>query len=196
MTPTAPRVAPSGFAPPNGEPTASSQIDLQAPALLRRMACFAYEGVLLFGVMWAAGFVYAVVTQQRRALVGSTGLQAVVFIVLAAYFVGFWSRTGQTLAMLTWQLRLVDTRGQTVSKLRALARYILSWFWFLPALLTVYLSGLKSMAFTFTALAVGVLTYAALSRLHPQRQFLHDALCGTRLVSWQTVKQKKQGGTV
>jgi hypothetical protein len=25
--------------------------------------------------------------------------------------------------------------------------------------------------------------YAALSRLHPQRQFWHDALCGTRLVA-------------
>jgi uncharacterized RDD family membrane protein YckC len=169
---------------------------LQAPALKRRLACFVYEGVLLFGVVMAAGFVYGVVTQQRHALVGATGLQAFLFVVLAVYFVGFWSRTGQTLAMLTWQLRLVDTQARTVGKLRALARYALSWLWFLPALLTVQLSGLKSTAFTFTALAVGVLTYAALSRLHPQRQFFHDVVCGTRLVHWQTAKQRKHGGSV
>ena len=32
------------------------------------------------------------------------------------------------------------------------------------------------------AVAVGVIAYALLALLHPQRQFWHDALCGTRLV--------------
>jgi hypothetical protein len=27
-----------------------------------------------------------------------------------------------------------------------------------------------------------MVAYAALARLHPQGQFLHDALCGTRLI--------------
>jgi uncharacterized RDD family membrane protein YckC len=160
------------------------------------MACFVYEGVLLFGVVMAAGFGYAVVTQQHHALVGSTGLKAFLFVVLGIYFASFWSRTGQTLAMLTWQIRLVDVQGHAVGKLRALARYGLSWLWFLPALLAVSLSGLKGAGFTFTALATGVLTYAALSRLHPQGQFFHDVLCGTRLVPWQSAKQKKDGVTV
>ncbi len=158
--------------------------DLRAPALLRRMACFLYEGVLLFGVVMAAGFVYSVVTQQRHALVGVHGMQAVLFIVLGAYFVWCWTRSGQTLAMQTWRIRLVTHDGQQVRKLRALCRYVLSWLWFMPALVTVWASGLKSSAAVFTALAVGVLTYALLSRLHPQRQFLHDAVCGTRLVDW------------
>jgi uncharacterized RDD family membrane protein YckC len=167
-----------------------------APPVLRRMACFVYEGVLLFGVVMAAGLVYGLVTQQRHALVGSTGLKAFLFVVLGLYFISFWSRTGQTLAMLTWQIRLVDTQGQTVGKLRALSRYLLSWLWFLPALLAVSLSGLKGAGFTFTALAAGALTYAALSLLHPQRQFFHDVVCGTRLVRYQSAKQKKDGVTV
>jgi hypothetical protein len=29
----------------------------------------------------------------------------------------------------------------------------------------------------------GMLVYAALARLHPDRQFLHDQICGTRLVT-------------
>jgi uncharacterized RDD family membrane protein YckC len=166
--------------------------DLSPPALLRRMACFIYEGVLLFGLVMAAGFVYGVATQQRHALIGSAGLKAFLFVVLGAYFVHFWSRTGQTLALQTWELRLVTSDGHAVTKPRAVCRYLLSWFWFLPALAAVYLAGLKGPAPTFTALSAGVLAYAGLTWLHPQRLFLHDALCGTRLVRWQAPRQRKK----
>jgi hypothetical protein len=40
----------------------------------------------------------------------------------------------------------------------------------------------------FGSLSVGVLAYALLSHLHPQRQFWHDAVCGTRLVTWRPVR--------
>jgi uncharacterized RDD family membrane protein YckC len=76
---------------------------LAAPGLRRRLACFVYEGVLLFGVVMVAGLVYGIATGQRHALVGTTGLQVFTFVVLGCYFVFLWSRSGQTLAMQTWQ---------------------------------------------------------------------------------------------
>ncbi len=160
-------------------------IDLTAPALRRRLACFVYEGVLLFGVVMMAGLVYGIATRQQHALVGTTGLQVFTFIVLGAYFVFLWSRTGQTLAMQTWHIRLVTHDGKPVGKLRALCRYLLAWLWFLPALATLWLSGLKGSGVTFAALITGVLAYAALAWLHPQRQFWHDVVCGTRLIPWK-----------
>ena len=156
-----------------------------APALTRRLACFVYEGVLLFGVVMAAGLLYGITTGQRHALVGLHGLQAFLFVVIGAYFVWFWSKSGQTLAMQTWRIRLLTTAGQPVSRLRALCRYLLSWLWFLPALVTIQLSGLKGALPVFGTLTVGVLAYAALTKVHPQGQYLHDAICGTRLVTWQ-----------
>jgi uncharacterized RDD family membrane protein YckC len=156
----------------------------ETPALHRRLACFVYEGVLLFGVVMAAGLVYSVTTQQRHALVGLHGMQAFLFAVLGLYFVWFWSRSGQTLAMQTWHIRLLTQEGRPVSRARALCRYLLSWLWFLPALVTVYFSGLRGTAPFLTALVAGVLAYAALSRLHPRRQYWHDAVCGTQLVTW------------
>ena len=39
-----------------------------------------------------------------------------------------------------------------------------------------------------------VLVYALLTRLHPDRQFLHDALCGTRLVTWRPLRPAKSAG--
>ncbi len=158
---------------------------VQAPGLARRLACFLYEGVLLFGVVMAAGLLYAVVTNQRHALEGTLGLRVYVFLVLGAYFIWFWSRQGQTLAMRTWRLRLTTAKGENPSPMRAGCRYLLAWLWFMPALLTLYLSGLKGAGPAFAALLVGVLAYAALALLHPQKQYLHDLACGTRLVDWQ-----------
>jgi uncharacterized RDD family membrane protein YckC len=155
-----------------------------AAGLARRLAAFVYEGVLLFGVVFMAGLVYSTLTQQRHALQGQTGLQVFVFLVLGLYFVTFWSRGGQTVALRAWQLRVVDTSGRPPSPPRAAARYLASWLWFAPALLTAHVAGLHSAPQIFALLAVGVATYALLTRLHPQRQFLHDALCGTRLVRW------------
>lgn len=164
---------------------------LPVPGIRRRLACFVYEGVLLFGVWMAVGLVYGVATRQTHALSGRHGLQAVVFLALGAYFVYFWSLSGQTLAMQTWHIRLVTTRGEAVSATRAACRYLLAWLWFMPALLAWWLSGLKVGGGTFFALTAGVLTYAALARLHPERQFWHDAVCGTRLVTWRPARPAK-----
>jgi uncharacterized RDD family membrane protein YckC len=155
-----------------------------APGVWRRLAAFLYEGVLLFGVVMLSGLLYGVLTQQRHALVGSSGLQAFLFGVLGLYFVVFWTRSGQTLAMLTWHVRLVTVQGHPVRPLRAVLRYLLAWLWFLPALGLVQLAGLKGGWPISAVVVAGVLAYAALARLHPDRQFLHDALCGTRLITW------------
>ncbi|WP_119352730.1 RDD family protein [Azohydromonas sediminis] len=161
------------------------------PGIARRLASFVYEGVLLFGVVMIAGYLYSSLTQQRHALEGRGGLMAFLFVVLAIYFVWFWSHGGQTVAMKAWHVRLVTADGGPVSQLRALARYLLSWVWFLPALATAHFAGLKSSLAVFTLMTVGVLAYAALAWLHPQRQFWHDAVCGTRLVHWNPPRPPK-----
>jgi len=155
----------------------------RAPGVWRRMACFAYEGVLLFGVLMVAGYLFSSLTQQRHALEGRHGLQAFLFVVLGIYFGWFWSRGGQTVAMKAWHVKLVDLNGLSVSQSRAVARYLMSWLWFVPALLVVWLFGVRSPSSAFLALGLGVLVYAMLALLLPSRQFLHDVVCGTRLVS-------------
>ena len=145
----------------------------------------AYEGVLLFGVLMVTGGLYSMLTQMRHALQGQLGLRIFLFLVLAIYFVWFWSRGGQTVAMRAWHIRLVDARGVPVTQFRALLRYCLAWLWFLPALITLHLSGLSSGLVTFGVLSIGVLAYAAIASLHPQRQFWHDVVAGTRLIDWR-----------
>ena len=155
---------------------------LRAPGLARRLACFVYEGVLLFGVVMIAGWLFSTLSQQRHALQGRGLLQAFLFVVFGIYFIWFWSHGGQTLAMKTWRVRVVTASGAPLTQARALARYVLSWIWWLPGLLLAWLGGWHAAGALFGALAAGVLGYALLALAHPQRQFWHDAACGTRLV--------------
>ncbi len=154
---------------------------MTTPSLWRRMACWTYEGMLLFGVLFIAGYLFGTLTQTRNAMDNRHGLQAFLFLIFGIYFVWLWSK-GQTLAMKTWNIRLVDVQGRPVSQARALLRYLLSWIWLLPSLSLVWLLGLPAAG--LVGLVLGwVAIYATLSRFHPQRQFWHDALAGTRLIS-------------
>jgi uncharacterized RDD family membrane protein YckC len=109
-------------------------VEPQTPSLLRRMACWLYEGMLIFGVMFIADYLFSTLTQTRHAMDNRHAQQFFLFVVFGIYFVWFWSR-GQTLAMKTWHIRVTDLKGGALSQQRALWRYTLSWLWFLPPLL-------------------------------------------------------------
>ena len=159
-----------------------------APSLKRRLACFLYEGVLLFGVLMIFGYLFSALTHQTHALRGRDALQAFLFLVLGIYFGWFWSRGGQTVAMKAWHIRLTDLTGGPVGQGRALARYLCSYVWFLPALALARLLALPDSGSIFALIAAWVLLYAASSRLRPDGQYWHDALCGTRLADYRPVK--------
>jgi uncharacterized RDD family membrane protein YckC len=144
------------------------------------MACWLYEGMLLFGVVFIAAYLFSTLSQTRHALDNRHVQQAFLFVVLGIYFTWFWAK-GQTLAMKTWHIRVVDNQGRPLTQARALGRYLLSWLWFLPPLAAIAPFSLKP-AETAVILLGWIAVWALLSRFHPQQQFWHDILAGTRLV--------------
>jgi len=132
------------------------------PSIKRRLVCMVYESLLLCGVIFFAGLLFL------GASGGAPGgwlrhvFQLYLFLVIGLYFAGSWRRRGQTLAMKTWKLRLVGANGARISLRQALVRYVCAW----PCLA---LGG------------IGIL-YALSDR---DRQFLHDRLAGTKIVSSQ-----------
>lgn len=141
-----------------------------------------YEGLLMFGVVFIAGYLFGTLSQTRNAMDNRNALQAFVFVVFGIYFVWFWAK-GQTLAMKTWDIRLVDTSGALITQKRAFVRYLLSWLWFLPPLLFSYslaLSGAEGAVITLCWIGI----WSVLALFHPQKQFWHDAWSGTRLITW------------
>lgn len=129
----------------------------------RRYICLVYDAFLLLAVLFVTAFlplaIGLVATGAQPALASGPAqwLMNVYWLVVAGFYLTwFWGAGGQTLAMKTWFIRLVDADGGPVSRAQAWKRY-----------------------------AVAVLTFgfcflwALWDRDH---QFLHDRLAGTRLI--------------
>jgi uncharacterized RDD family membrane protein YckC len=164
--------------------------DMQTPSMYRRMACWTYEGMLLFGVLVASGLVYFIAAYWLAGLAPGEmkfhpqlklGLQLTSFGMLGLYFCWMWRR-GQTLAMKTWRIQIQSVHGGPASRQTVVVRYLLCWIWFAPAIVVSAL--FKLPVPQVLVLLVGwVCVWAVLARFHPQGQFWHDALAGTRLLT-------------
>ncbi|HET9463790.1 MAG TPA: RDD family protein [Thiobacillus sp.] len=131
-----------------------------APApFLVRIAAMVYESLLVTAVVFVAAlpFLYLVGTAERGWL--RHVFQLYLLAILFAYFSAFWLRSGQTLAMKTWRIRLVNADGGPLTFRQALLRFLL-------ALLGLLLAGAGFW-------------WALFDR---DRQFLHDRIAGTRLI--------------
>ena len=126
------------------------------PGLPRRLASMVYEAVLLLAVGFFAAWLFFFASGGRDATSGAERhlLQLFIALVFAAYFLWSWLRGGQTLAMKAWRIRLVE-----VTPLKAVVRFGLA------------------------VLLVPTLISIVWSLFDRDRQFLHDRLAGTRLIS-------------
>ena len=132
---------------------------VSTPAIARRLACAVYDVLLLAAVVVIATFPFLAVVGDASHGARRHLLQAYVLAVAGAYFVAFWTRGGQTLAMKTWGIRLVGPGTQPPGVALALKRYLL-------VMASLAIAGLGFL-------------WAFVDR---DEQFLHDRLAGTRLV--------------
>lgn len=140
-----------------------------------------YEAMLLFGIVFIAGWLFSTLLQQRHALYLRDGLQVWLFFVVGLYFIWCWSHGGQTLPMKTWRIRVVAADGEPLLAWRALGRYLLAWLWFLPGLVISWLIEAHGwMLVLFPTL--NFVLWAMTALFDKDRQFLHDRLAGTRLI--------------
>lgn len=78
----------------------STLLQAPAPATAHGLPSL-YEGLLMFGVVFIAGYLFGTLSQTRHALDNRHALQGFLFVVFGIYFTWFWAK-GQTLAMKTW----------------------------------------------------------------------------------------------
>jgi uncharacterized RDD family membrane protein YckC len=133
---------------------------LRTHGILVRLAGMAYELVLLAAILFLSTYLFllfgvALDEASRRPL-----LQAYSLLVCGVYFIWLWRHGGHTLPMKTWHMRVVDASGGRISLKQAMARYLLACLLIPPA--------------------GAAIVWALFDR---DRQFLHDRLAGTRLVS-------------
>jgi uncharacterized RDD family membrane protein YckC len=139
--------------------------DPSAPAaarLGRRLGSLCYEALLLTAILFVAGWTFLAIDRLLPAALARPLFQIYLLAVTAAYFIYCWTRSGQTLPMKTWRIRVVTRGGGALSVAQAAQRYLFS---------------LASIA-----LCGGGFWWALIDR---DGQFLHDRLAGTRLIKYE-----------
>ncbi len=163
-----------------GPPDAAA---VRAPSMRRRLACFLYEGVLLFGVVMVAGLAVrhadraapCAAGQRRAAGVPVRRAGRLLHLVLVA------RRPDPGDEDLAHPGRTPPTGGRRVA--RALqSRYVASWLWFLPALASAHAGRPAQRRRSWSAWWLPAWLAYALLAACARAPVLHDVLCGTRLV--------------
>lgn len=139
-----------------------------APALLRRLASMVYELLLVIALLFIAALAYSLL-RNPQAPGGMIFFQIYLLLVVAGYFIWFWTHGGRTLAMKTWRLRVVSADRGPVSPKQAALRFVL-------ALLGI------------GCLGIGILW----ALFDVDGQFLHDRLAGTRLIKTDQVPTEER----
>lgn len=126
----------------------------------RRLGSLLYEALVILALTIFLYLLPLTVFSGVSHLMPGPGLLWLgLFALLGTYFIWCWIKAGQTLAMKTWRLRLVDAQSaRRVRPLQAVVRYGMAW-----------LCWPTGLAFLW-------------SFLDPDGQFLHDRIAGTRIL--------------
>lgn len=114
--------------------------DQLSPApLIRRLVAMLYDGLICIALLMVVTMIYTFALagilgdEQYKALEaagqmrGGPLLTSLMFVSLFLFFGYFWTRTGQTLGMQVWHLRVQNQDGSSISWLQALLRFMMGW---------------------------------------------------------------------
>jgi uncharacterized RDD family membrane protein YckC len=160
---------------------------LPAPQFWRRVSCALYEQLVLLGVI-ALTFL---VPNLGLGILFNISLPSwltflYLYVVLGVYFVWYWMKSGQTLAMQTWRVRMIGSSGFNVSRCQAIWRYVFGSLWIVPCVILQWLFELQKWQIIEMIFLVALFLWPLsiyLDRVTPLlRQSLPDRFGGTRLV--------------
>src|SRR4051812_3419985 len=96
-----------------------------APLKIRLMS-LVYEAILLIAILFLASYLFLSIARDAQAGWLRSLFQGYLLTVCGMYFVFCWTRTGQTLPMKTWRMRVVTEEGSALNTGLALRRYLLA----------------------------------------------------------------------
>ena len=139
---------------------ASGDVGVKPASLHRRALALIYEALLLTALLLIGALPIVMLMQGVSETYSRPLLQAYLVALTGLYYCWQWRRSGQTLALRTWRLRIVTREGTPLTWPNALLRFAIA-----PP----------------GTLAFGAGFWWAL--VDRERQFLHDRLAGTRIVA-------------
>lgn len=99
---------------------------LAKPSLFKLAACFMYDFLVVTAIGLMAAALFIGLAGDATHGIKRYALQLFLWLIVGAYFVWCWHKTGQTLAMQTWRLKVVNQHNQLLCMPILFKRYILA----------------------------------------------------------------------
>ncbi len=141
---------------------------IEHPLLPRRLAALVYDTFLVLPIIMATvalsmglrTFIYGTVEGDiNQPALNAHIVQLIALVAVTTFFSWFWLRSGQTLGMQAWKIKLVSIDGSPVNVMQAVRR---------------------CLGATLSAGCLGMGYWWCL--FDPNRRYWHDYLSGTELI--------------
>ena len=91
-------------------------------SLVKRLLAMMYDSMLVIAVWMTVSYIFLFFNDEQ-AVTGPI-YESTLFLVTFLFCALFWTRSGQTLGMIAWRLRVESDQGQPVSAKQALLRFM------------------------------------------------------------------------
>lgn len=150
----------------------TDDVAIVKPSLLRHFMAMVYDILLIAPILMASQFVlllfFGPTADATVATVPTWLTQMLAVLVIAVFFTIFWRKSGQTLGMQAWRIKLQTLDDQKLTVLHCLKRVL-------------------GAALSFATVGLGYLW----RYVDSNNRYLHDRLSGTELVLLPKEKKKK-----
>jgi uncharacterized RDD family membrane protein YckC len=110
---------------------------LARAGLMRRLAALLYDGFLVAAIWMVLGFILQLIvgTESNQLVDGVVQtdplLDALLFTIMVAsgsgFYIWFWTKSGQTLGMIAWRIKLESLDGGLIDFRQGVIRYVAAW---------------------------------------------------------------------
>ncbi|MGE4349891.1 MAG: RDD family protein [Candidatus Berkiella sp.] len=136
-------------------------------SVFRRLAALVYDAFIVFSLAILAT-AFALILNEGQSFQNVQYLfLSYLFIVIASFLTWFWQRSGQTLGMLSWKIKVVQANLKPLTWKKA-------WLRLLVAIPLSLLFGITWLWCFFDK----------------QKQSLHDRICGTQVLHYNHLSKK------
>ncbi len=97
-----------------------------APSFFKLGACLIYEALVIIALSLVCTTIFVLLMGDATVGIKRYLLQVFLWLTAGVYFVWCWQKSGQTLAMQTWQFKLINKNGESLTLTAAMIRYVFS----------------------------------------------------------------------
>lgn len=98
----------------------------KAPSLVKLGACLIYEALTIIALCFVSALMFIWLVGDATQGTKHYLFQLFLWLFVGTYYIRCWLKTGQTLAMQAWHLKLVSHAGCSLSLAIAISRYMMA----------------------------------------------------------------------